>query len=129
MNDGSDLRALQDRAGERIAGDESWQSRSNADATTMGIILDHMLARTDAIIAGHFGGQTFGTPTRSPNDLADELAGDARLLLRDLCEVWAGDAFAPPSFHNHAGTALFPEVSELDDWLSALNTRMQLTGQ
>ena len=48
MNDGSDLRALQDRAGERIAADEGWQARSNADATTTGIFLDHMLARTDA---------------------------------------------------------------------------------
>ena len=129
MNDGADLRALQDRAGERIASDEGWQARSNADATTMGIFLDHMLARTDAVIAERFSGQTIGTPSRSPNDLADELAGDARLLLRDLCEGWAGDAFAPPSFHHRAGPVLFPEVSDLDDWLSALNTRMQLTGQ
>ena len=124
MNDGSDLYSLQNRAGERIASDEGWQSRSNADATTTGIFLDHMLARTDAVIAECFSAQTIGTPSRSPNDLA----GDARLLLRDLCEVWSGYAFAPPSFHHHAGTELFPEVSDLDDWLSALNTRMQLTG-
>jgi len=128
MNDGSDLRALQDRAGERIAADEGWQARSNADATTTGIFLDHMLARTDAVIEARFTAQTIGTPSRSPNERADKLACDARLLLRDLCEGWAGDAFAPPSLHHHAGTVLFPEVSDLDDWLSALNTRMQLTG-
>ncbi len=123
------LRALQDHAGERIACDEAWQSRSNANATTMNIFLDHTIARTDAVIAGCFSGIAVGDPSRNPNDVADELANDARFLLRDLCELWRGDAFHTASFHRHVGSVLFPEVSDLDDWLSTLNTRVQLTGR
>lgn len=128
MTDASSLRALQDQTGERIASDERWQSRSNADSTTASIFLDHVIARTDAVSAGFFSAQTIGDPPHRPNEIADELADNARLLLRDLCELWRGEAFEPASFHPHAGTALFPIVSELDEWLSTLNTRMQLTG-
>lgn len=128
MFDASTIRALQDQTGERISSDEGWQSRSNADTATANIFLEQVIARTDAKIAECFSAQTYGNKSRSPNEIADDVADNARLLLRDLCELWREVAFETTSFHPHAGTALFPGVSDLDEWLSALNTRMQMTG-
>ncbi len=74
MFDASTPRALQDQTGERIASDEGWQSRSNADTTTANTFLDHVIANTDAVIAECFSAQTTGDPSRSPNEFANELA-------------------------------------------------------
>ncbi|MSQ43909.1 MAG: hypothetical protein EXR45_06845 [Chloroflexi bacterium] len=90
--------------------------------------LDHIIARTDAVLAGFSSAQTSGDQSGGPKEIADELADNARHVLRDLCQFWRGDAFDTPSFHTHAGTALFPNVSDLDEWLLTLDTRLQLTG-